>query len=58
MVEKQLIIFREEALSLYDKLGRKTEEADMYQRMVRDMQRTAAFKENENRIMMKSIKNL
>ena len=39
-LEKQIILFREEALKLYDRLEEKTQEAEIYKIKTKDLMQT------------------
>jgi hypothetical protein len=57
-LEKQLILFREEALKLYDKLEEKTHECETHKTALREAQRTTAIFEKENRELLRTVKSL
>lgn len=56
-LEKQLILFREEALRLYDKLEEKTQESEMNKSRIKDLEKSLAILEKENKDILKTNKN-
>ena len=57
-LEKQLILFREEALKLYDKLEEKTQECEHHKSQARELEKAKAIAEKENRELLRDNKNL
>lgn len=57
-LERQLIVFREEALKLYDRLDQKTQEAELYQMKVKDLEKSVELEKNTVKDLIKETKTL
>ena len=57
-LEKQITLFREEALKLYDRLEQKTQEAEIYKIKCKDLEKTCYISQKEVRELSKGRKLL
>ena len=57
-LEKQLILFREEALKLYDKLEEKTQECEHHKSQAREFEKARSIVEKENKELLRENKSL
>ena len=58
ILQRQVVLFRDESMKLYDRLEEKTHEAEIYKMKSIELEKTCYITQKEIREVLKSKKNL